>query len=66
MLHEEEHLFRLANAEILAQDVSIDTADNIRKQIQMLQEENNLLQLKIQALFNLISESIAEWVSNHH
>ncbi|CAF1032907.1 unnamed protein product [Adineta ricciae] len=54
-----------ANTEILAQDVSIETADNIRKQIQMLQEENNLLQVKIQALFNLISESIVEWVSSH-
>ncbi|UJR23742.1 hypothetical protein I4U23_026719 [Adineta vaga] len=52
------------NAEIF-HEISNDTADRIRKHIQILQEENNILKVKIEVLFNLITESIAEWVSMH-
>ena len=53
--------FYLAGAESLSGTTSSSNAQKIRKQIEILQEENNMLKLKIEVLLNLVAESIAEF-----
>ncbi|CAF0789959.1 unnamed protein product [Adineta steineri] len=52
-----------ANAEALG-GISSNTAQKVRKQVEVLQEENNMLKLKVEVLLNLVAESIAEISSN--
>lgn len=52
--------FCLAGAESLGGTVSSGAAQKIRKQVEMLEEENNMLKLKIEVLLNLVAESAAE------
>lgn len=53
-------VFSLAGAESLGGSVSSGTAQKVRKQIEVLQEENNMLKLKADVLLNLVAESVAE------
>ena len=52
--------FRLAGAESLGGTVSSGTAQKIRKEVETLEEENNMLKLKLEVLLNLVAESAAE------
>jgi hypothetical protein len=52
--------FYLAGAESLGGTISSSSAQKIRKQVDILQEENNMLKLKVEVLLNLVAESIAE------
>lgn len=36
------------------------SAQKIRKQVEVLKEENNMLKLKVDVLLNLVAESVAE------
>jgi hypothetical protein len=54
------NIFRLAGAESLGGTASSGSAQKIRKQIEVLQEENNMLKLKVEVLLNLVAESISE------
>ncbi len=40
--------------------MSSGAAQKVRKQVEVLQEENNMLKLKIEVLLNLVAESLAE------
>ena len=40
---------------------SSSTANKTRKQVDILQEENNMLKLKVEVLLNLVAETIAEF-----
>ncbi|CAF3449406.1 unnamed protein product [Rotaria sp. Silwood1] len=48
-----------ADVESLGEIISSSSTQKIRKQIDLLQEENNLLKLKVEVLLNLVTESIA-------
>jgi len=50
----------LAGAESLGGTTSSGAAQKVRKQVDVLQEENNMLKLKVEVLLNLVAESIAE------
>ena len=50
----------LDGAESLAGTGSSSSARNLRKQVEVLHEENNVLKLKVEMLLNLVAESIAE------
>lgn len=52
--------FHLDGAESLGETTSSGAAQKIRKQVDILQEENNMLKLKVEVLLNLIAESVAE------
>lgn len=41
------------------------SSKKVQKQVEILQEENNLLKLKLEVLMNLIAESIADYLSTH-
>lgn len=51
---------RLDGAESLGGSGSSSSAHNLRKQVEVLHEENNVLKLKVEMLLNLVAESIAE------
>jgi hypothetical protein len=53
-------VFCLAGAESLGGTTSSGAAQKVRKQVDVLQEENNMLKLKVEVLLNLVAESIAE------
>ena len=53
-------LFHLAGAESLGSGASSASAQRLNKQVTVLQEENNMLKLKVDVLLNLVAESIAE------
>lgn len=50
----------LAGAQSIGGVPSTHAAQNIRKQVEVLKEENNMLKLKVDILLNLVAESIAE------
>lgn len=50
----------LAGAESLAGAVPQNVVQKIRQDVEILQEENNMLKLKVEILLNLVAESIAE------
>jgi len=56
-------IFYLAGAESLGGTTSSGNAQKIRKQVEILQEENNMLKLKFEVLSNLVAESVAELAS---
>ena len=56
----EENLLHLAGAESLGGTVSSVVAQKVRKQIETLEEENNMLKIKVEVLLNLVAESAAE------
>ena len=53
-------IFCLASAESLSGTTSSNVAQKVRKQVEVLQEENNMLKLKVEVLLNLVAESVAE------
>ena len=55
-----KNVIHLAGAESLGGTASSGAAQKIRKQVEVLQEENNMLKLKVEVLLNLIAESVAE------
>lgn len=55
----------LGGAESIGATGSAAGANKIRKQVVDLQEENNMLKLKVEVLLNLVAESIAELSSSH-
>jgi hypothetical protein len=59
-------IFYLAGAESLGGTTSSGAAQKIRKQVEVLQEENNMLKLKVEVLLNLVAESIAELSAPQH
>lgn len=54
----------LAGAESIGGSVSSGTAQKVRRQVETLQEENNMLKLKVDVLLNLVAESVAELSSS--
>jgi hypothetical protein len=54
------HIFCLDGAESLGGIASSGAAQKIRKEVGILQEENNMLKLKVDILLNLVAESVAE------
>jgi hypothetical protein len=58
--YEQKRIFCLAGAETLGGTISSGSTQIIRKQVEILQEENNMLKLKVEVLLNLVAESIAE------
>lgn len=54
------YIFCLAGAESVGGTASSSAAQKVRKQVDVLQEENNMLKLKAEVLLNLVAESIAE------
>jgi hypothetical protein len=56
------NFFYLAGAESLG-GTSSGSAQKIRSQVEVLQEENNMLKLKVEVVLNLVAESIAEFSS---
>ncbi len=57
-------IFYLVGAESLGGTASSGAAHKVRKQVEVLQEENNMLKLKVDVLLNLVAESIAELSSS--
>ncbi len=57
-------IFYLGGAESLGGMASTGAAHKIGKQITVLQEENNMLKLKVDVLLTLVAESIAELSSS--
>lgn len=57
--------FYEAGAESVAGTGSSGSAKKIRKHVEVLQEENNMLKLKVDVLLTLVAESIAELSSTH-
>jgi len=55
-----KNIFCLAGAESLGGTTSSGSGQKIRKQVEILQEENNMLKLKVEVLLNLVAESVAE------
>ncbi len=55
-----KNIIYLAGAESLGGTASSAAALKIRKQVELLQEENNMLKLKVEVLLNLVAESVAE------
>ena len=51
---------RLGGAESLGGTASSSSARNLRQQVEVLHEENNMLKVKVDMLLNLVAESIAE------
>ncbi|CAF0756589.1 unnamed protein product [Rotaria sp. Silwood1] len=49
-----------AGAESVGGTASSGSAQKIRKQVEVLKEENNMLKLKVDVLLNLVAESVAE------
>ncbi|CAF3244472.1 unnamed protein product [Rotaria socialis] len=49
-----------AGAESVGGIASSGAAHKVRKQVEILKEENNMLKLKVDVLLNLVAESIAE------
>jgi len=49
-----------AGAESIGGTGSSGSAKKIRKQVEVLQEENNMLKLKVDVLLTLVAESVAE------
>lgn len=58
--------FDLAGAESLGGTVSSVVAQKVRKQIETLEEENNLMKIKVEVLLNLVAESTAELTQTRH
>jgi len=58
------HIFYLGGAESLGRMAPTGAAHKIGKQITVLQEENNMLKLKVDVLLTLVAESIAELSSS--
>jgi hypothetical protein len=56
-------LFYLGNAESLGRINTNSNAHKTGKQVEILQEENNMLKLKVEVLVNLVAESIADSLS---
>jgi hypothetical protein len=50
----------LAGAESVGGGASSGSAQRLGKQVTVLQEENNMLKLKVDVLLNLVAETIAE------
>ena len=60
MVNLKGNIYHLVGAESLGGIVSSGSAQKIRKQVDVLQEENNMLKIKMEVLLNLIAESVAE------
>ncbi|CAF2870535.1 unnamed protein product [Rotaria sp. Silwood2] len=56
----ENGYWNTVDAESLGETISSRSVEKIRKQIEILQEENNVLKLKVEMLLSLVAESIAE------
>ncbi|CAF1462753.1 unnamed protein product [Rotaria magnacalcarata] len=59
----ENGYWNTAGAESLDEVKSISSAQTIRTQVAISNEENNMLKLKIEVLLNLVAESVAEFSS---
>jgi hypothetical protein len=60
IFNEHFHVICLDGAESLGGTASSGAAHKIRKEVHVLQEENNMLKLKVEVLLNLVAESVAE------